>query len=88
MHYAKTLEHWLARFDSEFDAVVRMHGMDFARMWRLYLAGSIAAFRAGNLQLFQVLFAGNRCQSIPWTREHLYAPFDEETNDELWTRAM
>ena len=31
-----------------------------------------------NLQLFQVLFAGSRCQSIPWTREHLYAPFDEE----------
>jgi len=87
-HYAKTLEHWLARFESEFDSVVRMYGMDFARMWRLYLAGSIASFRAGNLQLFQVLFAGSRCQSIPWTREHLYAPYREETDDEQWTRAM
>ncbi len=88
MHYAKTLEHWLARFDASFDTVVHEFGMDFARMWRLYLAGSIASFRAGNLQLFQVLFAGSRCQWIPWTREHLYAPFDEETNRELWTRAM
>jgi cyclopropane-fatty-acyl-phospholipid synthase len=88
MHYAKTLEHWLARFDASFDSVVHKFGMDFARMWRLYLAGSIASFRAGNLQLFQVLFAGSRCQSIPWTREHLYAPFDEETNRDLWTRAM
>ena len=25
-------------------------------MWRLYLAGSIAAFETGTLQLFQVLF--------------------------------
>ena len=58
MHYAKTLEHWLARFEASFDTVVRKHGMEFARMWRLYLAGSVAAFRAGNLQLFQVLFAG------------------------------
>jgi cyclopropane-fatty-acyl-phospholipid synthase len=88
MHYAKTLEHWLARFDASVDTVVQKFGMDFARMWRLYLAGSIASFRAGNLQLFQVLFAGSRCQSIPWTREHLYIPLDEETGRELWTRAM
>jgi cyclopropane-fatty-acyl-phospholipid synthase len=88
MHYAKTLEHWLARFDASVDTVVQKFGMDFARMWRLYLAGSIASFRAGNLQLFQVLFAGNRCQSIPWTREHLYVPLGEEPERELWTRAM
>lgn len=87
-HYAKTLEHWLARFDASFETVVHKYGRDFARMWRLYLAGSIAAFRAGNLQLFQVLFAGNQCQSIPWTREHIYAPFREETDDKVWTRAM
>ena len=88
MHYARTLEHWLDRFEASFDTVVREHGLNFARMWRLYLAGSIASFRAGNLQLFQVLFAGSRCQSIPWTREQLYAPDRAESDDELWTRAM
>ena len=88
MHYAKTLEHWLARFDASFNAVVHKYGMNFARMWRLYLAGSIASFRAGNLQLFQVLFAGSQCQSVPWTRERLYAPCNEETDAEQWTRAM
>ena len=36
LHYAKTLEHWLARFQSGFDTIVREHGEEFARMWRLY----------------------------------------------------
>jgi cyclopropane-fatty-acyl-phospholipid synthase len=88
MHYAKTLEHWLARFESAFETVVKMRGLEFARAWRLYLSGSVAAFRSGNLQLFQVLFAGRRSPFIVWTREHLYAPFDEESDRELWTRAM
>jgi cyclopropane-fatty-acyl-phospholipid synthase len=88
MHYAKTLEHWLARFESSFDTVVHMKGMKFARAWRLYLAGSVAAFRVGSLQLFQVLFAGARSPFVVWTREHLYEPFREDTDRELWTRAM
>jgi cyclopropane-fatty-acyl-phospholipid synthase len=44
----------------------------FERAWRLYLAGSIAAFRTGTLELYQVLFARRRGGGIPWTREHLY----------------
>ena len=88
MHYAKTLEHWLGRFESSFDTVVRMKGLEFARAWRLYLCGSVAAFRTGSLQLFQVLFAGSRSPFIVWTREHLYVPFEEDTDRELWTRAM
>jgi len=87
MHYARTVEHWLARFESAFDTVVREYGLEFARMWRLYLAGSIATFRVGKMQLFQVVFAGSRCQSMPLTREHLYASVREETDNELWTRA-
>jgi len=37
------------------------------RAWRLYLAGLIAAFRSGSLQLWQLVFAGKR-SAIPWTR--------------------
>ena len=29
----------------------------FVRAWRLYLAGSVAAFPTGTMQLFQVVFA-------------------------------
>jgi cyclopropane-fatty-acyl-phospholipid synthase len=41
-------------------------------MWRLYLAGSIAAFNIGSLQLFQVVFAPQGNNDVPWTRAHLY----------------
>jgi len=44
----------------------------FVRMWRLYLAGSIAAFSTGSLQLFQVVFAPGESNDIPWTRAHVY----------------
>lgn len=69
LHYAKTLEHWLQRFEANEAAVEAMFDPTVARTWRLYLAGSLAAFRAGNMQLFQVLFARSRDNRIPWTRD-------------------
>ena len=72
LHYAKTLEHWLARFDQAQEQVRSMFDPEFERAWRLYLAGSIAAFRVGTLQLFQVLFTRGSRNDIPWTRAHLY----------------
>ena len=74
LHYALTLEHWLERFEQSFEPVEQRFGSEFARAWRLYLAGSIAAFRAGSLQLFQVVFCGHECQALPWTRASLYRP--------------
>jgi cyclopropane-fatty-acyl-phospholipid synthase len=72
-HYARTLEHWLARFEARRDEVKRRFDERFVRMWRLYLAGSITAFRTGSLQLFQVLLARPRGDALPWTRADLYA---------------
>jgi cyclopropane-fatty-acyl-phospholipid synthase len=72
LHYARTLQHWLERFEATRDQVERMFDARFVRMWRLYLAGSIAAFETGELQLFQVLFAPGGSNAVPWTREHLY----------------
>jgi cyclopropane-fatty-acyl-phospholipid synthase len=73
LHYARTLEHWLARFEAHDAEVVRMFDARFARIWRLYLTGSIAAFRTGTLQLFQVVFARGSSNAVPWTRADLYA---------------
>jgi len=72
LHYARTLEHWLARFEAHRDDIAKQLGERFVRMWHLYLAGSVAGFRTGTLQLFQVLFARGRSNTIPWTREDLY----------------
>jgi cyclopropane-fatty-acyl-phospholipid synthase len=72
LHYAQTLRHWLARFESASERIRQMFDDRFARMWRLYLAGSVAAFETGELQLFQVVFARGESNDIPWTRSHLY----------------
>jgi cyclopropane-fatty-acyl-phospholipid synthase len=72
LHYAKTLEAWLERYETEVDAVRNMFDEAFVRAWRLYLTGSIGAFLTGSLQLFQVAFARSGVNNIPWTREHIY----------------
>lgn len=71
-HYARTLEHWLHRFDASAADVSARYGDEFERAWRLYLAGAIAGFRTGTLQLFQVHFAGSKCAPLAWTRADLY----------------
>jgi cyclopropane-fatty-acyl-phospholipid synthase len=73
LHYAKTLEHWMERFEQAQDRIGTMFDEKFIRAWRLYLAGSIAAFAAGSLQLFQVVFARPHKNDVPWTRAHLYS---------------
>jgi len=87
LHYAKTLEHWLARYERSVERVSALFGPEFVRAWRLYLAGSIASFRTGLLQLFQIVFAGSACQQIPWTRAHLYAGEERVEKECRWTRA-
>jgi cyclopropane-fatty-acyl-phospholipid synthase len=87
-HYARTLEHWLERFDKSAPQVSEMYDPWFQRAWRLYLAGSIAAFHTGTLQLFQVCFTGPKSRPMPWTRAHLYTGSPDETESAKWTHAM
>jgi cyclopropane-fatty-acyl-phospholipid synthase len=73
LHYVRTLEHWLSRYEQATDTVRQMFDEAFVRAWRLYLAGSIAAFHTGCLQLFQVSFYRSGVNELPWTRDYLYA---------------
>jgi cyclopropane-fatty-acyl-phospholipid synthase len=73
LHYERTAWSWLQRFERHVDDVARMFDERFVRAWRLYLASTTVAFRNGLLQLFQVTFARDRCNGIPWTRSHVYA---------------
>jgi cyclopropane-fatty-acyl-phospholipid synthase len=72
LHYAKTLEHWLARFEDHADEIGALYDEPFVRAWRLYLAGSLTAFLSGWLQLFQVVFTRTGENAIPWSRAYLY----------------
>ena len=79
LHYAQTLEHWLERFDDAQETVSQMYDSSFVRAWRLYLAGSIAAFRSSSLQLFQAVFSHPENNEVPRNRRHLYdRPIDTE----------
>lgn len=72
LHYAQTLSHWMERFQNHREQVTEMYDEHFARAWEMYLAGSIAAFRAGNLQLFQVVFSHESNNELPQNRRDLY----------------
>ena len=78
LHYARTLEHWLQRFEDSAERVSVMFDAAFVRTWRLYLAGSQAAFRSGDMQLFQVIFARSGYNRIPWTRDYQYVPESQQ----------
>lgn len=71
LHYARTCEHWLRRFENSRTQVSAKYGEWFTRAWQLYLAGSIAGFSTDTLQLFQIVFAGPKSHPPPWTRAHL-----------------
>lgn len=73
LHYAETLTDWLARYEDNIDQVQEMYDEHFVRAWRLYLSGSIAAFRASSLQLFQMVLAHPRNNNIPRNRKRLHA---------------
>jgi cyclopropane-fatty-acyl-phospholipid synthase len=80
LHYARTLAHWMERFEASTDKIEAMTDPAFVRAWRLYLAGSMASFTAGDLQLFQVVFSNGACNDVPWTRWRLYN--DSRSNKE------
>ena len=77
MHYARTLHHWLERFEHAASAVRNMFDETFVRVWRMYLASSQAAFETGRLELFQTLFAPVGHPQAATTRADWY--------EHLWT---
>jgi cyclopropane-fatty-acyl-phospholipid synthase len=68
LHYARTLSLWSERFAAAEEQVVARFGDEFTRAWRLYLAGSEAAFATGWMQLFQVVFTPRESSPPSWTR--------------------
>ena len=54
-HYERTLTHWVANLEHRWDEAVDMAGEGRARVWQLYMSGSINGFRDGGIQIYQTL---------------------------------
>ena len=70
-HYAKTLRHWVANLEANWDRALALVGPARARIWRLYMAASALGFEDGGIAVHQVLGvvpdpAGN--SAMPATR--------------------
>jgi cyclopropane-fatty-acyl-phospholipid synthase len=72
LHYAATLDEWGRRLEANVSTVEKLVGSASLRMWRMYLNGSAAAFRWGDVRVYQILFTNGLNNELPLTREHLY----------------
>jgi len=71
-HYALTLEDWIERFEKKADVIERMFDVRFVRMWRMYLQSACAAFKLGELNLWQITFTHGFSDELPLTRRYMY----------------
>jgi len=72
LHYERTAQLWLERFQQSWPAIVARVPEQTARAFELYLAGTVAAFRCAWMCLYQVVFARAKSAAVPWTRADLY----------------
>jgi cyclopropane-fatty-acyl-phospholipid synthase len=54
-HYARTLRHWVANLQDDWDRAVDLVGENRARVWLLYMAASAIGFEDGGNSIHQVL---------------------------------
>jgi len=53
--YARTLGHWIERYESRYEEAVRLAGAERARVWRLYLRAARLGLVTGWASIYQVL---------------------------------
>ena len=57
--YDKTLMAWFGNFNSNWEKISEKYGTRFYRMWKYYLLSCAGAFRARDIQLWQLVFSKN-----------------------------
>ena len=70
LHYAYTLQHWLARTRKAKDKIVALYDERFFRMWEFYLAGGVVAFESGSMCNYQLQYVRDR-NTLPITRDYM-----------------
>src|SRR5262249_39300762 len=73
-HYAMTAHHWRRNFLLNWDEIKRKMNFDdrFMRTWDFYLASVVGGFRAGHMNLIQMVMSNGINDEYPLTREFLY----------------
>ena len=75
-HYAITLRRWVEGLCAHREQLLRHVSETTYRIWLLYMAGSSAAFRRGDIAVYQALFRRGRDRrgTLPLTREDWFEP--------------
>ncbi|HEU5351586.1 MAG TPA: cyclopropane-fatty-acyl-phospholipid synthase family protein [Terracidiphilus sp.] len=75
-HYAITLRRWVEGLRAHREQLLRHVSETTYRIWLLYMAGSSAAFRRGDIAVYQVLLrrCHDRRSALPLTREDWFEP--------------
>jgi cyclopropane-fatty-acyl-phospholipid synthase len=76
LHYAETLKAWRERFRERWDEAAAIYDERFCRMFDFYLAGSEAAFRSGDMMVFQMQLVKDR-KALPLTRDYIFKTEEE-----------
>jgi cyclopropane-fatty-acyl-phospholipid synthase len=72
LHYAETLKAWRQRFRKRWREAAKLYDERFCRMWDFYLVSCEAAFRTGDMMVFQLQIAKDRA-AVPPTRDYMFA---------------
>src|SRR5262245_30724795 len=70
VHYAKTLQHWQRRFETNRDKIAAMYDERFCRMWEFYLLSAEMMFLTGSQLVFQMQLARKR-DAVPIDRDYI-----------------
>ena len=70
LHYAKTLAHWVQRFEANRAEIEAMYDARFARMWEFYLISAEMMFRTGSQLVFHMQLARKR-DAAPIVRDYI-----------------
>jgi cyclopropane-fatty-acyl-phospholipid synthase len=70
LHYAKTLNHWHARFEANREKIAAMYDERFCRMFEFYLISAEMMFRTGSQLVFHMQLARKR-DAAPIVRDYI-----------------